>query len=208
MSEHDIRTVADLKPDPGNPRRITAEVRAKLARSMEEFGDLSGVIRNIVTDELVGGHERVERFRRDDPPVEIVERFNPPTAKGTIAVGFVIWDDERWAYREVAWERPKQIAANIAANNPELQGEFEFTKLADNVTALEGYGYDATLSGFDGRGLEKLMTWTPDSGTPDEFPEFGHDIPTDYRCPSCGYAWSGQPAPAAGADGVPEEAEA
>lgn len=33
------------------------------------------------------------------------------------------------------------------------------------------------------------------SGAPDDFKEFGDDIETDYRCPRCEFAWSGNPKP-------------
>jgi len=28
---------------------------------------------------------------------------------------------------------------------------------------------------------------------PDEFPEYGDDIETEFKCPKCGYEWSGSP---------------
>ncbi|MCA1571319.1 MAG: DNA methylase [Chloroflexi bacterium] len=160
-----------MRPDPANPRKITETAAEKLARSMEEFGDLSGVVRNVVTNELVGGHQRVARFVADNPPVTVTERFDEATVVGTLAHGYVTWRGERWSYREVAWERAKQVAANIAANNPELQGEFDFPVLADAVAYLEGEGYDATLTGYDIGQIEQLMTWTPPENGPEEKPE-------------------------------------
>lgn len=32
-------------------------------------------------------------------------------------------------------------------------------------------------------------------GAPDEFPEYDEAVDTQYACPSCGYEWSGKPAP-------------
>lgn len=197
------KTVAGLKPDPANPRKITETASEKLARSMEEFGDLSGVVRNVVTNELVGGHQRVSRFLADNPPVTVTERFSKATAVGTLAHGYVTWRGERWSYREVAWERAKQVAANIAANNPELQGEFDFPLLADGVSYLEGEGYDASLTGFDDKQREQIMTWTPPD-PPKEFRRFDSSIDVQHRCPACGYEWSGKPDPAAPAAPVEE----
>jgi ParB-like chromosome segregation protein Spo0J len=47
-------------------------------------------------------------------------------------------------------------------------------------------GYGATENPYDYDGRP-----TPDR--PEQFPEFGHDIETAYRCPSCSYEWSGNP---------------
>lgn len=33
----------------------------------------------------------------------------------------------------------------------------------------------------------------PSVQPPSEFPAYGLDIPTDYRCPYCSYEWSGEP---------------
>lgn len=197
-------TVSGLKPDPANPRKITETAAEKLARSMEEFGDLSGVVRNVVTDELVGGHQRVARFVADNPPVTVTERFDETTAVGTLAHGFVTWRGERWSYREVAWERPKQVAANIAANNPEMQGEFSFPILADAVAYLEGEGYDASLTGFDEGQREQIMTWTPDD-PPADFKKVDESLAIEHRCPQCGYEWSGRSAPVASTAPMEEE---
>jgi len=33
----------------------------------------------------------------------------------------------------------------------------------------------------------------PPIEAPEEFPEYGEDIETEYCCPKCGYQWSGRP---------------
>ena len=41
--------------------------------------------------------------------------------------------------------------------------------------------------------LKEIADWTPpDAEPPGEFPERGEDIPTDFKCPKCGYEWSGK----------------
>ena len=48
----------DLKPNPGNPRKITDERLSMLKKSIETFGDLSGFVYNRTTQRLSGGHQR------------------------------------------------------------------------------------------------------------------------------------------------------
>ena len=50
----------ELKPDPTNPNRMDPSDKKRMARSLDEFGDLSGVILNRRTGLLVGGHQRVD----------------------------------------------------------------------------------------------------------------------------------------------------
>lgn len=134
---------------------------AGLKRSMDEFGDLSGIVFNRRTKQLVGGHQRQKNLDRK-AMVTIVERFKPALENGTVAVGFVETPTgERWSYREVDWDERRQRAANVAANNPALQGDFEFTLLADILADLEGNSYDATLTGFDERAVENILSWAP-----------------------------------------------
>ena len=43
-----------------NPRNITNRRLKALAASMEEFGDLSGIVYNHRTDRLISGHQRIK----------------------------------------------------------------------------------------------------------------------------------------------------
>lgn len=50
----------DLKGNPKNPRKVTEAKLAQLKRSLEEFGDLGGVVWNRRTKRLVSGHQRLK----------------------------------------------------------------------------------------------------------------------------------------------------
>ncbi|MCI0563624.1 MAG: hypothetical protein MN733_34560, partial [Nitrososphaera sp.] len=65
----------------------------------------------------------------------ITQRYRKPTRTGTVAEGYVIADGERYHYREVNWDEETHAAANIAANNPYISGEFtpELVKLLDDL---------------------------------------------------------------------------
>lgn len=50
--------VKNLKANPENPRTITDAKLLQLKRSMERFGDLSGIVFNRRSGNLGGGHQR------------------------------------------------------------------------------------------------------------------------------------------------------
>jgi hypothetical protein len=51
---------------------------------------------------------------------------------------------------------------------------------------------------YDGDDLDAILA---QQEPPGEFPSFDEDIPTEHRCPSCGYTWSGSSGTAAGGGG-------
>ena len=89
--------VKDLRPSKHNPRKISEKRLSMLGRSMKEFGDLSGIVFNRRTGNLVGGHQRLKHLR---PEWEILkEDFTDDL--GTVAQGFVKTFFGDWLYREV-----------------------------------------------------------------------------------------------------------
>ncbi len=52
--------IMDLKPAEYNPRTISDDQLERLKKSLEEFGDLSGIVFNRQTGNLVGGHQRLK----------------------------------------------------------------------------------------------------------------------------------------------------
>lgn len=58
MQEGQERKFSDLKQAPRNPRRISKHDFDALKTSILRFGDLSGIVRNVRTDHLVGRADR------------------------------------------------------------------------------------------------------------------------------------------------------
>lgn len=52
---------------------------------------------------------------------------------------------------------------------------------------------DRTIAGYDDGDVQELLTSLEEISAPEEFPEYDDDIETEYRCPKCGYEWSGKP---------------
>ena len=59
-SKPEPTSIPDLKPAPYNPREITADALKRLQRSVEEFGDISGIVWNRQTGNMVSGHQRLK----------------------------------------------------------------------------------------------------------------------------------------------------
>ena len=82
----------ELKPDPANPNRMGAEDKARMLKSLAEFGDLSGIIINRRTGMLVGGHQRADVLK--DGILE-VEDLVKPEPDGTVGRGWLLHGGEK-----------------------------------------------------------------------------------------------------------------
>lgn len=123
-----------------NPRRMTKKQFDLLKNHLEELGDLSGVIYCHNNKAYVGGNQRSEIF--DGADIDIIEKFNKPTANKTIAYGFIKYHGEKFAYREVMFTEDEFRKACIVANND--GGEFDWDSLANEWDAdeLKEWGMD------------------------------------------------------------------
>jgi len=100
-----------------NPRKITDEELKELGDSLERYGDLSGNTYNRRSKSWVGGNQRGKILGENGKyEIEIVSRKRKPDEQGTIAVGYIIWEGKRYAYREVDWDEETERRANIVAN--------------------------------------------------------------------------------------------
>lgn len=145
--------ITDLKKYHKNPRKITAKQHEFLEESMKEFGDLSGVIVNKRTGELIGGNQRTSIFQKHAAEVQIVrnETLETPDAQGTLATGYIVFRGSKFNYREVDWDTEKEARANIIANkaggfwdNDLLANEFD-----EELLMSAGFE-DFELGMFDG----------------------------------------------------------
>jgi len=157
--------IKDLKPASYNPRKITEKQLGMLKKSMAEFGDLSGIVVNVKTGNLVGGHQRVKNLDQSWP---IVKQSHKDKT-GTIALGYIETPGGRWTYREVSWTEKKEAAANIAANKH--GGEFDMPKLKDIIINLDTGDMDMELLGFNSHELELMMTAVGEEKQKDTSPQ-------------------------------------
>lgn len=128
----EISNIGDLsnKDAPYNPRNVDGERLAKLEETMREYGDLSGVVFNVRTQNLVGGHMR----KRVMEPEWIVSKKPFHDKAGTVALGYVETPHGKFSYREVDWGENKERVANIIANDH--TGQWHSEKLMDAVNEI------------------------------------------------------------------------
>ena len=173
--------LGDLRPNPSNPRKISDPKLKMLKKSLETLGDLSGLIFNRRSGQMVSGHQRLKVL---PPDAEIVLESggNPPSKTGTVSEGYVMIDGEKFKYREVDWDEMTEKTANIAAN--QHGGEFDFQALTEWVIDLKNENIDLDLIGFDQGELDNILA--PLSFEPGSITDQGKlDQKKPVICPNC-----------------------
>ena len=111
-----------------NPRKISDQQFQELESFLRELGDLSGVVHDLNSDQIIGGNQRSKVFDIDQCEIVIEHKMKRPDSQGTVGLGYVIWHKKRYSYRQVRWS-PKQCEkANIIANK--AGGEWDEELLA------------------------------------------------------------------------------
>ena len=180
--------IKELTPNPNNPRKITDSKLEQLKKALIEFGDLSGIVYNVKSKQLVGGHQRSKLFETDSD-ITITKQYAKPTKTGTVAEGFCVMNGERYSYRAVSWPKHKEMAANIAANKG--AGMWDMPELAVWMKELSNFDidFDMNLTMFDDDELlqfsnkEKEITNTSNEMDLDGFSHLRHE------CPKCGFTF-------------------
>ena len=133
-----------------NPRQITERQMQQLTGSLSELGDLSGIVHDLNSDEIVGGNQRGRAFNIDLCEIELVtDQLDDPDAQGTVAHGFIVWKGKRYAYRQVRWTPEQCAQANIQANK--LGGTWDFDVLANEfeIPDLLEWGFEEWELGIE-----------------------------------------------------------
>lgn len=156
-----LEYVGNMKPYHKNPRKISQYQRAQLAQTLLELGDLSGVVHDLNSDEIIGGNQRSDVFDINDCEIEITQRLDAPDAQGTVAHGFIVWQGHRYAYRQVRWTPAQCEQANIVANK--AGGDWDDEVLAE-AWELE----DLIAWGFNPSEIDQIEKAGIDFGEPDE----------------------------------------
>jgi len=157
-----------------NPRQITKKQFDLLKSHLEELGDLSGVIYCHNNQAYVGGNQRSEVF--NNSKIEIIEKYETPTPQKTVAHGFIHYNGEKYAYREVMFTEQEFKKACIVANND--GGTFDMDILANEfeIEDLKEWGFEMPFldAKFEGN-IDDFFT----ENTEDQKPK-------EKLCPHCG----------------------
>lgn len=204
--------VKDLKEADYNPRWITDKRVKALQKSIETFGDLSGVVFNRRTKTLVSGHQRLKTIREKKTRIvtkACTDKF------GTVELGYIEVKDKNGLiqipFRVVDWSDKKvEMAANVAANAQ--GGQFDNKKLGQVLAKLSKDTFDVELLGLDdvtvktlvndfekASGLQNAKSKPAPtgkdkgkSGKSDGFQKLSpEDMEEDFEheCPKCNYRW-------------------
>lgn len=125
-----------------NPRKISDAQLEQLKSNIKELGDLSGIVHDLNTDEIISGNQRSKVININECEIEIVKKYDEPNEQGTIAFGFVIFENQRLNYRQVRWNEKQREKACITANA--LGGEFDYKILQSefDTELLKGCGIE------------------------------------------------------------------
>lgn len=170
--------IKDLKPAPFNPRRIQKHDYEALIKSIGGFGDLSGVVFNKRTGELVGGHQRIEAYKALGGEIELTEALDEPNSVGTVARGYVTIKDEKFAYRVVDWPLEKEKLANLAANR--VQGEWDDDRLAELIYEIKD-DPSLDLAGFTEKEITEILATVSDTGDGEDDADLTPPSPEDTK---------------------------
>jgi len=173
------------KPYAHNPRSLTAKRAKELEASLDQLGDLSGIVHDLNSDEIIGGNQRMRVFGERTETI-IVTRNEQPDRQGTVAHGFVVWHGNRYAYRQVDWDEATAREANIRAN---LQaGEWDWSELAAwNTDDLKQWGFDSerlrewNMDALNLRELQNAATVTEDDGAADALMDRAAELQKQWK---------------------------
>ena len=161
LEEPNMR-IDELKAAPYNPRKITPEALAGLKSSIVQFGDIAGLTWNRRTGNMVAGHQRLRALR-----TVYTDKLTMEDLGDTIVLRAP--DGLVFNVRVVDWDEKQEKAANVAANNPHIAGEFD-EKLDALLAEINEWNPDV----FGDLRLDALMgEMKPEKSLvdPDETPE-------------------------------------
>ena len=146
----EIKKIDAIEGYHANPRKITEKMFNLLGETIQEYGDLSGIVVDSHTGEVIGGNQRTAFFKQhaDDVKIHIEKKFDKPTEQGTVAIGYLEFKGERFSYREVSWDKKKIARANIIANK--VGGFWDNDVLANHfdIEDLKYAGFEDFELGF------------------------------------------------------------
>ena len=159
---------SELRPHPANWRTHPKAQRDVLAGVLAEIGYAGALMAYREADGglvLCDGHLRRDLTPDQEVPV-LVTDLTADEARKLLAVY-----DPLASMAEADSEKLAALLASVETEDAAVK---------------------AMLDGLAAQGAEPaLEAATP----PEEFPEYDENIETEYRCPKCGYSWSGKAAP-------------
>lgn len=166
-----------------HPRNPKQHDIGAIVTSIQKFGYVDPGVLDEKTGLFVEGHGRTQALAEmQRQQMNTPERIEQRNGDWYIPV-----------IRGVRFEDDHMVDAYLIAANrtTELGGwdESQLAALLQDIAAQDEGLLAAT--GYDGDDLDALLQEL-NPLPPEGFPEYGEDIETEYRCPQCGYEWSGK----------------
>jgi len=172
IAGHDSVDPESLLANPLNFHIHTKLQQDALAGSLDTIGWVRSVLVNLQTGHIIDGHARVTLALRKGEAAVPVEYVNLNEKEERIALSTL---DPLVRMAIVDNAILSELTADLHVADEALQSVIHATS----------------------RELQKLaglpVTPTAEAAPPNEFPTFDSGLQTDYRCPKCGYEWSGKP---------------
>lgn len=125
-----------------NPRKITKKQLEQLKANIEELGDLSGIVHDLNSDEIISGNQRSKVIDINKCDIQITEKYDQPNQQGTVAWGYVIFEGQKLNYRQVRWNDRQREKANITANALGGDWDYDILKQDFRFSDLMDWGLD------------------------------------------------------------------
>lgn len=175
--------LSEIEGWPGNPKEHDVPV---ISKSIENHGFNDPIARD-TSGVIVEGHGRTKALRamkeEGSPPPDHVYAEEGEWMVPVLTLDFES-DDHREAYM-------------IAHNRTTERGGWNEEILAETLARQRAERSDPSDTGFEEEQIEDLIErFVPDGEEdeiPDSFSEKDEDVEIEYRCPKCGYEWSGEP---------------
>jgi ParB-like chromosome segregation protein Spo0J len=165
---------------------------------------LDSLVRNPHRGDVEAVMKSYERFGQRKP---IVARHTAG-GRGEVTAGntqLAAAKELRWSEIAVVWADDDDSTARAWALADNRTAELGFYDEEALLDYLQSVALDSdelfAATGYTAGDLERLLKRT---GGPDDFKDLDPDqLEVEYRCPSCGYEWSGSTAPG----GIPDSTE-
>jgi ParB-like chromosome segregation protein Spo0J len=157
-----------LTLDPANARRHGELNLEAIKGSLATYGQRKPIVARQEARTVIAGNGSLEAARALGwTHLAVVFTDDDPIT----AVGFAIADNRSAELAEWDGEVLDRLLQEVRVDDEHLQEMFADLAEAEGAAAREAEAPTA----------------------PEEFPEVGEDIGTEYCCPKCGYQWSGGP---------------
>lgn len=139
-----------------NPRQITEEELRRLTDSIETYGFIDPIIINEVTKNVIGGHQRIKAAL--SLKIDLIPAI----------------------YINI--EKHKEMALNVALNNPNLQGKFDMPMLRDLLEEINTGEFDMSITGYDEDEIEAIMNFEYEPDDIENIEGFGESYNFIIKC--------------------------